>query len=111
MPSDEDVIPCAGRLRSMTGLTEAALTSLRPPFEQALLASRQDRTLDGQPRLSRRSTTDDTGPLPTAADKRLFILTYVKQHPIQAVQGQLLGMSPSHAHTWLHLLPTVWHQA
>ena len=34
-----------------------------------------------------------------------FILTYVKQHPMQEVQGQLCGMSHSHANTWIH----VWH--
>jgi Helix-turn-helix of DDE superfamily endonuclease len=39
------------------------------------------------------------------ADTRLFILTYVKQHPIQEVQGQLFGMSQSNANTWIHL----WH--
>src|SRR5215216_3906180 len=41
------------------------------------------------------------------ADKRLCILTYVTQHPIQEVPGQLFGMSQSHAHTWIHLLHRV----
>ena len=45
------------------------------------------------------------------ADKFLFILTDVKQNPIQAIQGQLFGMSPSNANKWIHLLPTVLHQA
>jgi hypothetical protein len=31
------------------------------------------------------------------ADTLLLMLTYLTQHPIQDVQGQLLGMSPSHA--------------
>ena len=46
----------------------------------------------GPPRTSRRSSTDDTSPLPTHADKRLLILTDVQQHPIHEVPGQLFGM-------------------
>jgi hypothetical protein len=95
----------------MTGLTEAELMALRPPCEPVLVAYLPDRTMDGQPRTSRRDRTDDTCPLPTTADKRLFILTSVKQHPLHEVQGQLLGMSQSHANTWIHLLPPVLHQA
>jgi hypothetical protein len=45
------------------------------------------------------------------ADKRLFILTSVQQHPIQAMPGQRCGMSQSHATTWIHLLHPVLHQA
>jgi Helix-turn-helix of DDE superfamily endonuclease len=45
------------------------------------------------------------------ADKLLFILTYVKQNPIQEVQGQLFGMSPSNANKWIHLLHTVLNRA
>ena len=45
------------------------------------------------------------------ADKWLFILTSVKQNSIQAVQGQLLGMSQSNANKWIHLLHVVLNQA
>jgi len=95
----------------LTGLTEAEFQALRPHFEQALVTYMHDRTIDGQPRTSRRYSTYDTCPLPTLADKRLFILTYVKQHPIQEVQGQLFGMSQSHANTWIHVLHPVLNQA
>ena len=78
------------------------MLSLTTPFEQALVTYMQDRTIAGQPRTSRRSRSDNTCPLPTLADKRLFMLTYVKQNPIQEVQGQLFGMSQSHANTWVH---------
>jgi hypothetical protein len=111
MPSYEDVIPRAGSLRTMTGFTEPEFTVLVPHFEQALAAYLEDRTIDGQPRTSRRYSTYNTCPLPTIADKRLFILTYVKQNPIQEVQGQLFGMSQSNAHKGIHLLHTVLNQA
>src|ERR687892_150501 len=110
MPSYEEVTQRAGSLRSMTGLTEAEFTALLPHFEHALVAYLQDRTIDGQSRTSRRYSTYATCPLPMMADKLLFILTYLKQHPIQEVQGQLCGMSPSHANKGLHLLHTGLHQ-
>jgi Helix-turn-helix of DDE superfamily endonuclease len=111
MPSYEEVTQRAGSLRSMTGLTEAEFTALLPHFEHALVAYLQDRTIDGQSRTSRRYSTYVTCPLPTMADKLLFILTYLKQHPIQEVQGQLFGMSQSNANKWIHLLHPVLNRA
>jgi Helix-turn-helix of DDE superfamily endonuclease len=111
MPSDEEVTQRASSLRSMTGLTEAECMALLPHFEQALVVYLQDRTLDGQPRTSRRYRPYDHSPLPTIADKLLCILTYVKQTPIQEVQGQLFGMSQSNANKWMHRLPPVLTQA
>ena len=111
MPSYEDVTQRAGSLRAITGLTEEEFTALLPHFEHALGAYLQDRTIDGQPRTSRRYSPYDHGPLPTMADTLLFMLTYVKQNPIQEVQGQLCGMSQSNANTWIHLLHAVLNQA
>ena len=102
MPTYEEVTRRAGSLRSLTGLAEAEFQGLLPHFEQAFVTYMHDRTIDGQPRTSRRYSTSDTCPLPTIADKRLCILTYVKQHPLQEVQGQLFGMSQSNANTWIH---------
>ena len=62
MPSDEDVTQRAGRLRAMTGLTEEEFTALLPHFEHALGAYLQDRTIDGQPRTSRRDRAYDHCP-------------------------------------------------
>ena len=95
----------------MTGLTEAEFTALLLAFERALAAYLQDRTIDGQPRTSRRYSSYDNCPLPTRTDKRLFILTYLKQNPIQEVQGQLFGMSQSNANKWIHLLHAVLNHA
>jgi len=111
MPSYEEVTQRAGSLRSMTGLTETEFQALLPYFEQAFMTYMQERTLDGQPRTSRRYSTYGTCPLPTIADKLLFILTYVKQNPIQEVQGQLFGMSQSNTNQWIHVLHPVLNQA
>jgi hypothetical protein len=111
MPNDEEVIQRAGSLRAMTGFTQQAFTVLLPHVEHAFLAYLADRTIDGQPRTRRRYSTYETSPLPTMAAKLRFILTDVKQNPIQAVQGQLFGMSQSTAHKWIHLLHAVLNQA
>jgi hypothetical protein len=75
MPSYEEVTQRAGSLRAMTGLTQPAFLALWPPFEHAFLAYMAHHTIDGQPRTSRRDRTDDHTPLPTMADRLLFILT------------------------------------
>ena len=111
MPSDEEVIQRAGSLRGMTGFTQQEFTALLPHFEHAFLTYMAGRTIDGQPRTSRRYSTYETSPLPTMADKLLFIWTSVKQNPIQEMQGQLLGMAQSHANKWIHLLHAVLNQA
>jgi hypothetical protein len=111
MPSYEEVTQRAGSLRAMTGLTEEEFMGLLPHFEHAFVAYMQDHTIDGQPRTSRRYSTYDTCPLPAMADKLLFILTYVKQNPIQEMQGQLFGISQSNANKWIHLLHPVLNQA
>jgi hypothetical protein len=111
MPNYEEVIQRAGSLRAMTGFTPQEFTALLPHVEHAFLAYMADRTIDGQPRTSRRYRTYETSPVPTMADKLLFIVTDVQQNPIQAVQGQLFGMSQSHANKWIHLLHAVLNQA
>jgi hypothetical protein len=75
MPSYEEVTQRAGSLRALPGLTAAEFQAVLPHFEQAFMTYMDDRTIDGQPRTSRRYTPYDTCPLPTIADKRLFILT------------------------------------
>jgi hypothetical protein len=111
MPSYEDVTQRAGSLQAMTGLTQREFEALLPHFEHALVAYLQDRTIDGQPRTSRRYRPYANCPIPTLADKLLFILTYLKQNPIQEVQGQLFEMSQSNANKWIHVLHPVLNQA
>ena len=111
MPSYEEVTQRAGSLRALTGLTEPEFTALLPSFEHALAAYMQHRTIDGQPRTSRRYSAYDNCPLPTMADKLLFMLTSLTQNPIQEVQGQLFGMSQSHANKRISLLHAVLNHA
>jgi hypothetical protein len=54
MPSYEEVTQRAGSLRAMTGLTATEFQALLPHFEQAFKTYMGTRTIDGQPRTSRR---------------------------------------------------------
>jgi hypothetical protein len=73
MPNDEEVIQRAGSLRAMTGFTQQEFTALLPHVEHAFLAYMAERTIDGHPRTSRRYSAYETSPVPTMADKLLFI--------------------------------------
>lgn len=111
MPSYEEVTQRAGSLRAMTGLTATEFQALLPPFEQAVAPYMRTRTIAGHPRTSRRYRSYVNGPLPTIADKLLFILSYLKHHPIQELQGQLFGMSQSNTNKWIHRWHAVLNQA
>src|SRR5688572_6321435 len=56
MPSYEEVTQRAESLRALPGLTAAEFQAVLPHFEQAFMTSMDDRTIDGQPRTSRRYT-------------------------------------------------------
>lgn len=89
---------------AMTGYTvrefQALLLYFQVPFEEYTKL----KTLKGKPRRRRRYCAYKNSPLPTLADKLLFILTYMKQDPTQEMQATLFGMHQSDANAWLHLL-------
>jgi hypothetical protein len=68
-------------------------------------------TLDGYVREGDRAITYTNSPLPTASDRLLFILTYLKQNAIQEVHGQLFGMSQSNVSKWVRLLLDILNDA
>jgi hypothetical protein len=87
----------------LTSLTVDEFRQWLPPFEAAFQAPMAHWRLDGKPRTARRDTTDKNCPLPTPADRLLFLLVYLKTSPLQVVQGRLFGMSQSTAHQWIHV--------
>jgi hypothetical protein len=93
---------------ALTGLTTTEFRDLLPSFEAAYdRASPAERTATGQPR-RRWPGGGRHAVLYTAADKLLFVLVYLKTYPLQAVLGQLFGLSTSQANYWLHhLLPVL----
>jgi hypothetical protein len=91
----------------LTSLTLAEFQQLVPPFEATFQAHMADWRLDGKPRTARRYTTYQNCPLPTPAERLLFILVHLKTYPLQVVQGRLFGMGQSKAHQWIHVLLVV----
>ena len=61
-------------------------------------------TFHGRRRQSRRYTTYKHCPLPTAAERLLFMLVYLKQHTIHMLHGRVFGMRQSKANHWMHVL-------
>jgi hypothetical protein len=92
--------------RSLTGMTREEFTRLLPAFTQAyadLLATEQAHTVR-----HRRPGGGRRGQLPLPTEKLLFILVYVKQYPVQELQGMLFGLCQSQASAWvLRLLPVL----
>jgi hypothetical protein len=104
MPKFDSVLQNERRLRAFTGLDTATFTSFLPQFTSAMEHYLNHTTLDGYIREGDRAITYANSPLPTPADRLLFILTYLKQNAIQEVHGQLFGMSQSNVSKWVRLL-------
>jgi hypothetical protein len=100
-----------GRLNGVldfTSLTETEFQALVDPFEQAFVAHMEEWRLDGKRREKRAYSTYENCPLPTAEDRLLFILSYLKSNALQVFHGQLFGMRQNKANQWIHtLLPVL----
>lgn len=104
MPKFDSIVQNERRLRAFTGLDRATFSDFLPQFTLAMQRYLDHTTLDGYLREGERAITYANSPLPTPADRLLFILTYLKQNAIQEVHGQLFGMSQSNVSKWVRLL-------
>ena len=95
----------------MTSLTEEEFKELVPGFEKAYQERMKEYCLDGKKRTGRKYTRYRNSPLPTAEDRLLFILVYVKTNSLQVVQGELFGMGQQKANQWIHALLPVMQKA
>jgi hypothetical protein len=87
-----------------TSLTLDEFQTLVPPFEAAFQAHMAAWRLDGKPRTARQFTVYKNCPLPTPADRLLFILAYLKTYALQVVQERVFGMGQSKTNQWIHVL-------
>lgn len=103
-----DIVGRADKVLDFTSLTEAEFQALVAPFEQAFIAHMNEWRLDGKRREQRAYSTYQNCPLPTAEDRLLFILSYLKSNALQVFHGQLFGMPQNKANQWIHtLLPVL----
>src|SRR5437764_13339044 len=92
----------------LTRLTVQEFDQLVPAFEEAFEERMNEWCLDGKKRSGRGYRTYANCPLPTAEDRLLFILVYVKTNVLQVVQGEMFGMPQNKANQWIHtLLPVL----
>jgi hypothetical protein len=89
---------------ALTGYTaqefQALLSHFQVQFDQYVAAHR----LDGKARIKRRYSHYRNSPLPTLADKLMFILIYRKQGATQEMHATLFGMHQPDANSWIHVL-------
>src|SRR5215216_1639544 len=104
MPKFDSILQNERRLRAFTGLDMATFMNFLPHFTLAMQRYLDHTTLDGYLREGDRAITYANSPLPTSADRLLFILTYLKQNAIQQVHGHLFGLSQSNVSKWVRLL-------
>ena len=100
----EDVKSKEREFVALTSLTVAEFERLVPEFEAAFQRYMAVWRLDGKPRTKRRYTTYQNCPLPTAEDRLLFVLSYVKSNALQSHHGLLFGMGQGKTNVWLHVL-------
>ena len=111
MPKFDTILQNERRLRALTGLDTATFLAFLPHFAQAMQDYLQHTTLDGYLREGDRAITYASSPLPTPADRLLFILTDLKQNAIQELHGQLFDMSQSNVSKWVRLLLDILNSA
>jgi hypothetical protein len=93
---------------ALTSLTVEEFELLVPEFEKAFQAHMAKWRLDGKPRTQRSYTTYANCPLPTAEERLLFVISYVKGNPLQSNHGLLFEMVQGKTNRWLHtLLPVL----
>jgi hypothetical protein len=92
----------------LTSLTVEEFQQLIPVFEKEFGERMKKFRLDGKPRVGRGYQTYSNCPLLTPEDRLLFILVYLKNNPLQVMQGELFGMPQNKANQWIHtLLPVL----
>jgi Helix-turn-helix of DDE superfamily endonuclease len=100
----------ANQILNLTSLTIEQFEQLVDPFEQAFVHHMRQWTMEGKPRTARAYTPYANSPLPTAEDRLLFLLSYLKVASLQVAHGALFGMTQPNANKWLHILLVVLHQ-
>ena len=100
----------ANQILNLTSLTVEQFEQLVDPFEQAFVRHMRHWTMEGKPRTARAYTPYVNSPLPTAEDRLLFLLTYLKVAALQVAHAALFGMTQPNANKWLHVLLLVLYQ-
>jgi len=96
----------ATQMLSLTGFTVSEFESLLPVFKYEWDEYYAHFTLEGKVR-QRISYGRKTGKIPLIGDKLLFILSYLKNNPLQEYHGATFGMTQPQCNDWVHLLSDI----
>jgi hypothetical protein len=96
----------ATQLLSFPGFTAVEFETLLPAFKCELEEYDAHFTLKGKVR-QRISYGRKTGKIPLIGDKLLFILSYLKNNPLQEYHGATFGMTQPQCNDWIHLLSDI----
>ena len=96
----------APQLLSLTSLDVSEFESLLPSFKYHWDEYNSRYTLEGKLR-ERISYGRITSKLPMIGDKLLFILSYLKNNPLQEYHGATFGMTQPQCNEWIHLLSDI----
>ena len=98
-------------LLALTGLTHKEFAALHQAFHIAYESGYSgDKTAEGKSR-KRQVGGGRKGQLRTTEQKLLFSLVYQKTYPLQALLGELFGLSQSRVNRWIHRLLPILQQA
>lgn len=106
----QDIVTHADRHLALTSLTADEFALLVPSFEASFQAHMQVWCLDGSPRTARSYTTYKNCPLPTADERLLFILVFLKTNPLQEAHGTLFALPQGKVNMWVQTLLPVLQQ-
>jgi len=91
---------------SLTGFAVSEFEALLPAFKWEWEEYYSHYTLRGKVR-QRISYGRKTGKLPLIGDKLLFILSYLKNNPLQEYHGSCFDMTQPQCNEWVHLLSEI----
>lgn len=103
-PTYQALVCDPAKVQALTSVTVDEFAELVGPFETAFQARMADWTLEGKPRQHRRYVPYANSPLPTAEDRLLFILSYLKENPTQTYHGYLYQLPQGKVNQWVHTL-------
>ena len=96
------IVARKGQLQAVTGLPETAFGHLHTVFAAVVEHSRRHYTLQGTVRQRALRALPRDSAFAATQDLLLFVLSYLKSNPVQAVHAASFGLTQPQMNQWLH---------
>lgn len=100
-----------GVIHQSTGLSVEEFETLVPLVQTAFRTYMAEWTLSGKRRIKRQYSQYVNCPLPTPADRLLFVLVYLIHRPTQHDHAHAFGLTQPRANQWLQVMLIALHNA